>query len=70
MTRYVQQRHLLTHRDGIVDQTYLDHSGDRAYRIGQRIIVRPDDTRALADLLSDLARAVLAVTGRGERASS
>lgn len=57
-TRYVQQRHVLTHSDGLVDQAYLDRSHDASYRLGQRIVVRPEDTRALADLLTDLARAV------------
>jgi hypothetical protein len=59
-TRYVQQRHVLTHSDGLVDQAYLDRSHDASYRLGQRIVVRPEDTRALADLLTDLARAVRA----------
>lgn len=58
LTRYIQQRHLLAHSDGVVDQQYLDRSGDVTYRLGQRIVVRPDDTRALANLLTHLARAI------------
>jgi len=64
LTRAFQQRHLLAHCEGIVDQKYLDRSGDSAYRLGQRIVVRADDTRALADLLSDMARKLRAAIAR------
>lgn len=50
-----QRRHLLVHRQGIVDQAYLDRSGDVAYRLSQRIVVRPDDVSDLAGLLEKLA---------------
>lgn len=56
LTRFLQQRHLLAHTDGIVDQDYLDRSGDATYRLGQRIVVRADDVRELADLLTELAQ--------------
>lgn len=50
-----QRRHLLVHRQGIVDQAYLDKSGDSAYRLSQRIVVRADDVSALVGLLEKLA---------------
>lgn len=70
VTRYVQQRHLLTHCDGVVDQQYLDRSGDTTYRMGQRIVVRPDDARSLADLLSKLASGLRAAAAEAGRAHS
>lgn len=55
LRRYFQQRHLLAHKDGIVDQDYADKSGDNAYRSGQRIVIREEDVLRLADLLDGLA---------------
>ena len=63
LTRSFQQRHLLAHTQGIVDQDYLKRSGDGRYRPGQRIVVRSlivHDTvdlidRLVAGLQSDLA---------------
>jgi len=34
-----QQRHVLQHKDGFIDQDYIDKSGDVKYIIGQRIII-------------------------------
>lgn len=64
--RYFQQRHLLAHRDGIVDQGYIDRSGDKTYRLGQRIVVREEDVTRLANLVKTVADALRkAVTYRG-----
>lgn len=38
-----QKRHLLSHKEGIVDQSYLDKSGDSNYKLGQRIVVKEYD---------------------------
>ena len=53
--RSVQQRHLLTHANGIVDADYLAKSADRTYSIGQRIVIREADVLTLATLLAKLA---------------
>jgi uncharacterized Zn finger protein (UPF0148 family) len=50
-----QKRHLLVHRNGIVDQEYIDKSGDKSYEIGQRIVIRKSEVLRLAELLSELA---------------
>ncbi|MGH7133872.1 MAG: hypothetical protein ACREJO_18230 [Phycisphaerales bacterium] len=50
-----QRRHLLVHRQGIVDQQYLDRTGDVAYQLGQRVTVRGVDVAELTDLLQRLA---------------
>jgi hypothetical protein len=53
--RYFQQRNSLVHDDGIVDQLYLDRSGDATYKIGQRLVVKPAAVRRAADLIEKLA---------------
>lgn len=55
LTILFQRRHLLQHREGIVDQAYLDKSSDSAYSLGQRIVVSPNDVQRLADLTEKLA---------------
>lgn len=47
------QRHVLTHRGGIVDQRFLDQVPDATVKVGQRLIVsRLDANHALDDLES------------------
>jgi hypothetical protein len=46
LTRLFQQRHLLAHTLGVVDQDYVTRSGDTAYRVGQRVVIREAAVRA------------------------
>jgi hypothetical protein len=46
-----QQRHLLSHAEGIVDQKYIDKSCDTRYVVGQRIVVGENDVRLLTGIL-------------------
>ena len=50
-----QKRHLLAHREGMVDAKYIQRSGDTSYREGQRIIIRDIDARRLVGLITKLA---------------
>lgn len=49
-----QKRHILAHNEGIVDQRYIDKSGDVAYRPGQRIVVSKWDIETLLSCLEKL----------------
>ncbi len=55
LTRAFQQRHLLAHTQGIVDQDYIARSGDTAYRPGQRVVVRESAIRDCVDRIEKLA---------------
>jgi hypothetical protein len=55
LNRLFQQRHLLSHREGIVDQEYIDRSGDHTYSVGQRLVVRESSVLRLARLVVKLA---------------
>ena len=55
VTRIFQQRHLLTHRQGLVDEDYITRSGDISYRIGQRLVVREAFVREGLALIEKLA---------------
>lgn len=52
---FFQRRHLLQHTEGVVDERYVERSGDRSYRVGQRIVVRERDVTLIAGLVSQLA---------------
>lgn len=51
---YFQQRHLLAHCEGIVDQEYIDKSGDRTYSVGQKLVIKDSAVCQLADLVRKL----------------
>lgn len=51
-----QKRHLIAHRNGIVDQEYIDKSGDRTFAVGQRLVIKDRMVLRLAELLSKLSK--------------
>ena len=57
LNRFFQQRHLLSHCDGIVDQKYIEKTGDTSYKVGQRIVISPDHVLALAKIIKILGDA-------------
>ncbi len=54
-----QRRHLLEHKDGLVDQRYLKETNDLGYKIGERIVVRVDDVRNLQSIILTLGNGLL-----------
>lgn len=55
LTRLFQQRHLLAHREGIVDADYISRSGDPTYREGQRLVIRESVVRMALQLVEKLS---------------
>ena len=62
LTLYFQQRHVLAHLDGIVDQQYIDRSNDRRFDVGQRLIVTESNVTDLAGVIEKLAGGLVALT--------
>jgi hypothetical protein len=60
LRRAFQQRHLLAHTQGIVDQDYITKSGDVRYRPGQRIVVRAEAVQEALTLIVQLVAGMLA----------
>jgi hypothetical protein len=52
---FFQQRHLLAHREGLVDQDYIDKAQDLTYKIGQKLIIKDVAVLRLAELVERLA---------------
>lgn len=42
-----QQRHLIEHNNGLIDEQYIQKSNDPSYKIGQRVIIRNTDVLRL-----------------------
>ena len=51
-----QRRHLIEHNNGIVDQKYIDKSGDCSYAIGQRLVVKENDAYSLLQIIKKLGK--------------
>lgn len=51
-----QKRHLLAHNEGIIDQRYIEKSGDTTYKTGQRLVVAKGDVENLLVLLGKLGK--------------
>ena len=58
-----QKRHLLSHTEGIVDQKYIDKSGDKVYRVGQRIVIKENDVLKLITLVRKVTEAIRQKSG-------
>lgn len=63
LTRYFQQRHLLAHRQGVVDAEYIQKSGDTSYQTGQRLVVKDNDVQDAAILVERLGKAIKSKCG-------
>jgi hypothetical protein len=67
LTLFFQQRHLLAHREGIVDQDYIDKSGDRSYTAGQKLVIKESAVSQLADLVKKLGESLLGPHSAGSK---
>lgn len=57
-----QRRHLIEHNKGMVDQKYIDKSGDQTYAVGQRIVVKQAEVYELVELIKKLGNGLLSLT--------
>jgi uncharacterized Zn finger protein (UPF0148 family) len=60
LVKYFQQRHLLAHREGLVDLDYISRSGDTTYRAGQRLVIREEAVRDFVSLIRKLGHGLRA----------
>ncbi len=59
-----QQRHVLVHRNGMIDQQFVDRVPNTAQRVGQRLIVGREDAERALDTLEELVTRVAARQSR------
>lgn len=60
LQRYFQQRHLLAHKDGLIDEEYLSKTHDRQCQAGQRLVILERDVLRFTELIEELAVALSA----------
>jgi len=53
-----QKRHLLAHSEGIVDEKYIQKSGDSNYKIGQKIVVKEKDIKTIVTLINKIVNEI------------
>lgn len=54
-----QKRHLIEHNSGLVDQKYIDKSGDLTYSVGQRLVIKISDSIRLLEIINKLSIGLL-----------
>lgn len=59
LKKYYQQRHLLAHNNGIVDEEYINKSNDTSYEVGQRIIIDKQDVVEFCEIVKKLGNEIL-----------
>jgi uncharacterized Zn finger protein (UPF0148 family) len=58
MNLYFQRRHLIEHNNGMVDDKYIEKSGDDFYSVGQRIIVKNEDVNTLISIVKKIGNGI------------
>lgn len=61
-----QQRHLIEHNNGLIDERYIQSSKDNTYRIGQRVIIKTSDVLRLLDLIRKLSDGIGSLSNPAE----
>lgn len=54
-----QQRHCLQHKEGIVDQEYIDKSKDKSYAVGQHLIIKEKDILEYARIVATIGQKII-----------
>lgn len=61
MNMLFQRRHLIEHNNGMVDQKYIEKSGDNSYVVGQRLIVKESDAMTLLAIVKKLGEGLSSI---------
>lgn len=64
LQQFFQQRHVLAHKDGFVDDEYRQKTGDLQYQSGQRLVIKGSDVMRFADLVEKLANRLVVACAR------
>lgn len=62
LSLYFQQRHILSHLDGFVDQQYIDRSNDHRFDVGQRLVISESSVIDATNIIKKLAAGLIALT--------
>jgi len=62
LSMFFQQRHVLAHQDGIVDQQYINRANDHRFDVGQRLTITESSVLELATVVKELAAGIVGLT--------
>lgn len=62
-----QQRHLIEHNSGLIDERYIQNSNDQSYRIGQRVIIKNSDALRLLKIVGKLTSGLRRLISKDEQ---
>jgi hypothetical protein len=69
LKRCFQQRHLLQHKDGIVDQEYIEKSGDSDYKVGKKLTISKNDVIIYLKIIGKIGQEILKLTNEENNAT-
>lgn len=58
LTMAFQQRHLLAHTQGVVDDDYIRKTGDIRYKSGQRLVVKREAVAEALNIIEKLTNGI------------
>ena len=61
MNLLFQRRHLIEHNNGMIDQRYIDKSGDNFYAVGRRLVVKESDPLTLLAIIKKLSKGLVSL---------
>lgn len=61
LNRFIQQRHLLVHTQGFINENYIEKSGDNTYTIGQRLVIKETDVSRLLSIVKKLGKGLMSL---------
>jgi len=61
----VQRRHILIHNHGVVDQEYLNLSGDTSLALGERLRIRSAEAKRFLDRVREMGLNLLDCVEQG-----
>lgn len=59
INKMIQKRHILMHNGGVVDQEYIDRSGDNQVQLAERIHIRSKEAKRFVELVREMGENLL-----------
>jgi hypothetical protein len=66
MNLMFQRRHIYEHNGGIVDEKYVEKSGDSSYKVGQRLVIHNREVKGFITIIKKLTKGLLQLQGVGQ----
>ena len=58
---FFHKRHLIVHKNGIINNNYITKSGDATYNVGQRLVIKEQDVLRLISIVKKLGEGLISL---------